>query len=68
MSREIANKDEFSEQLKKPGELYEGGKDIVNSYLGTMTHDDYNNLMLTLQEMRNMCAVQLQKQHWIDPN
>jgi hypothetical protein len=68
MPREIANKDDMKAHLKKLGDLYEGGKDIVNRYFGEMTHDDYNNLMLTFQQMRDMCAVQLQEKHWIDPN
>ncbi len=65
---EIANENDFDAHLKKLGELYEGGKDIVNRYWQEMTNDDYANLIRTLQEMRDMCAVQLQQKHWIDPN
>ena len=72
MSKQISNKDEFEDNLKKLGELYEEGKTLATALLpAPSTKKDMENwdrLRQVLQQMRDLAAVQLQHKHWINDN
>lgn len=75
MERKIANEKEFEESLKKLGDLYEEGKDCLNSLLGAAMGsifpediEKHGRLYQILQQMRDLAAVQMQHKHWLNDN
>lgn len=73
MSRQISNSQEFDDNLKKLGELYEKGKDLTTALLpkGRVTDEQwsaFHKLRGILQEMVSLAAVQMQHKHWINEN
>lgn len=72
MAKQISNKDEFNEKLKKLGELYEQGKDLTTKILPIQPDQEqwqaFHALRGILQEMVNLAAVQMQHKHWINEN
>lgn len=67
---QIRNEQEFDEQLEKLDGLYEGIKDCLH----ILTPTDMKDLLTQqsaynkLKQLRDMCAVQLQRMHWVDQN
>jgi hypothetical protein len=72
MSKQISNKEEFTDNLKKLGELYEKGKDLTTVLLPVPPSQEqwqaYHALRGILQEMVSLAAVQMQHKHWINEN
>lgn len=72
MSKQISNEQEFQDNLKKLGELYERGKDLTTAILPiaptTEQWQAYHALRGVLQEMVSLAAVQMQHKHWINEN
>lgn len=72
MPKDISNKDEFNENLKKLGELYERGKDLTTKILPIQPDQEqwaaFHALRGILQEMVSLAAVQMQHKHWINEN
>lgn len=65
-----ANEQEFNDRLKKLGDLYEEGKDQLQK-MYPADHADikpWERLFDILREMRDIAAVQLQKNHFINEN
>lgn len=65
-----ANEQEFNDRLQKLGDLYEEGKDQLQK-LYSADHADikpWERLFDILREMRDIAAVQLQKNHFINEN
>lgn len=68
------NEKEFDESLKKLGDLYEEGKDCLNSLpiaRGLIMDDekDYEaRLFEILREMRDLSAITMKKLHWQPEN
>lgn len=71
MERQISNEEQFNASIYKLGQLYEEGKDCLHSI---MTIDDedsiksHHRFFSIIQEMRDLCAVQLQRIHWVNEN
>lgn len=66
----LANEKQFDKNLERIGELYEGGKDLLN---GMMIHypEDLkarDRLFQVLREMRDIAAVSLKANHEIKEN
>ena len=59
----------FDETLKRIGELYEEGKDCLNS-LGILEEDrrEWSRVYEILREMRDLAAVSLKANHEIKDN
>lgn len=72
MSKKISNKEEFEQNLKKLGDLYEEGKTLTTALLPlNATAKDMANwdrLRAVLSQMRDLAAVQMQYKHWINEN
>lgn len=72
MPKDISNKEEFNENLKKLSELYESGKDLTTKILPIQPDQEqwqaYHALRGILQEMVSLAAVQMQHKHWINEN
>lgn len=72
MSRQVSNEQEFQDNLKKLGELYERGKDLTTALLPIQPTQEqwqaYHALRGILQEMVSLAAVQMQHKHWINEN
>lgn len=72
MNRQISNEEEFQENLKKIGELYERAKDLTVTLLPVEADPEqmkaFHELRGILQEMVSMTAVQMQHKHWINEN
>ena len=72
MSKDIANKDEFENNLKKLGELYERGKTLTTKLLPAPASPEqmktWDELRAILKDMRDLAAVQMQHKHWINEN
>lgn len=72
MAKQIANEDEFKDNLKKLGELYETGKDLTTKILPIQPDQEqwqaYHELRGILQEMVSLAAVQMQHKHWLNEN
>lgn len=72
MPKDISNKEEFNENLKKLGDLYEQGKDLTTKILPITPDQEqwqaYHALRGILQEMVSLAAVQMQHKHWINEN
>lgn len=72
MPRDIANKQEFEDNLNKLGELYERGKDLTTQLLPAPATQEqwqaYHALRGILQEIMSLAAVQMQHKHWINEN
>lgn len=72
MSKKISNKEEFEQNLKKLGDLYEEGKTLTTALLPlNATAKDMANwdrLRAVLSQMRDLAAVQMQHKHWINEN
>lgn len=72
MPKDISNKEEFNENLKKLSDLYEQGKDLTTKILPIQPDQEqwqaYHALRGILQEMVSLAAVQMQHKHWINEN
>ena len=70
MSRQVSNEQEFHDNLKKLGDLYEEGKDCLAMTYPVITSaiKYHDRLYAILKEMRDLCAVQMQHKHWINEN
>lgn len=72
MSNQISNNEEFEQNLKKLGDLYEEGKDKLLLILPmTPTNDEWEALYRLydiLKEMRDLAAVQMQHKHFLNEN
>lgn len=72
MPKDIANKEEFEDNLKKLGELYEEGKALSTALLPVPASkkdmDNWDRLRSVLQQMRDLAAVQMQHKHWLNEN
>lgn len=74
MSKQISNEQEFEENLKKLGDLYEEGKDCLTALTAAVYNHPmgnsakHNRLYDILREMRDIAATQMQKIHWIPEN
>lgn len=65
----IANEKNFDERLKEIGDLYEEGKDCLNS-LGILEEDraDWSRLFDIIREMRDIAAISLKANHEVKDN
>lgn len=72
MAKQIANEQEFEDNLKKLGEFYERGKDLTTKILPIQPDKEqwaaYHELRGILQEMVSLAAVQMQHKHWLNEN
>jgi hypothetical protein len=72
MSKQVSNSQEFNDNLKKLGELYERGKDLTTELLPVGATQEqwqaYHALRGILQEMTALAATQMQHKHWINEN
>jgi len=72
MSRQISNEQEFKDNLKKLGELYEEGKKLATALLPAPASEtdmeNWDRLRTVLREMRDLAAVQMQHKHWVNEN
>jgi len=72
MSKQISNEEEFEQNLKKLGDLYEEGKDLATALLPAPASkkdmENWDRLRAVLQQMRDLAAVQMQHKHWINKN
>jgi len=72
MSKQISNEEEFEQNLKILGDLYEEGKTLTTALLPIpATPKDMANwdrLRAILQQMRDLAAVQMQHKHWLNEN
>lgn len=70
MGKKISNEKEFEENLKKLGQLYEEGKDLIALILPVnATANDLHHAARfreVLKEMRDLAAVQMQHKHFIN--
>lgn len=65
----IGNEKEFEQSLKMLGDLYEEGKDCLNSL--SILEDErehYHRLFDILKEMRDLAGTTMQKLHWRHEN
>lgn len=72
MKQKISNEKEFQENLKKLSDLYETGKALTTKLLPLhSTKEDLqtlDELRFVLREMRDLAAVQMQRNHFVDEN
>lgn len=68
MRKQISNEQEFQDNLKKLGELYEKGKDALNEIFPLIPSMQYDKIFNVLKGMRDLAAVQMQHKHWINEN
>lgn len=72
MNQKISNQQEFNDNLKKLGDLYEEGKKLSSFLLPIpATHSDmkaWDRLREILKDMRDLAAIQMQRNHFIDEN
>ena len=70
MSHEISNEEEFEQNLKKLGDLYEEGKKLATALLPVPASQKdmeyWDRLRSVLQQMRDLAAVQMQHKHWLN--
>lgn len=66
---QISNSQEFDDNLKKLGDLYEEGKDCLHKItIPGIPVEWHSRLFEILQEMRDLAAVQMQHKHWLGEN
>ena len=72
MSKQISNEEEFEQNLKKLGDLYEEGKQLATALLPAPASQkdmaNWDRLRVVLQQMLDLAAVQMQHKHWINDN
>jgi len=72
MKKQISNQQEFNDNLTKLGDLYEAGKALTTKLLPLhSTKEDlqtWDELRAVLRQMRDLAAVQMQRNHFIDEN
>jgi len=64
----IHDNEGFKSEIEKLDELYEGSKDIIHGYLGFNVSPEAGQLIKNLQEMRDLAAVNMQKNNSINSN